>query len=645
MMKNETQFNDVISYKDKKVLENLFNIASFCPSVILSDARKRRDLNQLLCDDPRANEFIKLDSEIYIDNDDKDVRKFGNAMFNLVASLWDLIRYKHIDLNFTVIPGGSFPLNVKVEDLDEFDYVLAWENKAEFATYQELFMDCVDVDIYQGSMLLSKLLDVIKVVLLKSEVNLKFSDIELMIKCHAINIQFSWLCSSNHKHSVSLDLAISIKTSSTIQEFFSQKDFPFQGTPFEDSININEKIHLNCRLMDTSKKFDICIYGYPGRFNENIFGKQMFKTCDKISPNIKLCYRVLKFIRDYIFPYRVSVGFSYLTGGWLNYAKDKFSSYSLKQVLFQEVIEFPSNDHWQNSHIHVRIASMLQKLLNYPEDVFYTKNRDPTTWTLNEVSYAFSPILTNMKQWLYDGCKSISRQQRSILSECGEGIKVLLENKMVISLAKFPFNAFEVESFIGFHILKLKSFRPRVFYDRAFEDIVENMDHVDLTSFSEKDFEELIFLLRFSIITKKEIDCNNYSKKLNSFKKLLMMYKISCSDAYDTVEKLADHFSVSSKDVPLYKVVKEKMSSIFISLEEIYTSLSWEDRSYIYVDGFHIYGLFTEKPDAAMEQTINRVSQKIRTIIDAFKGPFCSYSKAEEMLWLLVSISSLKNLK
>ena len=112
MMKNETQFNDVISYKDKKVLENLFNIASFCPSVILSDARKRRDLNQLLCDDPRANEFIKLDSEIYIDNDDKDVRKFGNAMFNLVASLCDLIRYKHIDLNFTVIPGGSFPLNV-----------------------------------------------------------------------------------------------------------------------------------------------------------------------------------------------------------------------------------------------------------------------------------------------------------------------------------------------------------------------------------------------------------------------------------------------------------------------------------------------------------------------------------------------------
>ena len=164
---------------------------------------------------------------------------------------------------------------------------------------------------------------------------------------------------------------------------------------------------------------------------------------------------------------------------------------------------------------------MLQKLLNYPKDVFYTKNRDPSTWTLNEVSYAFTPILKNLEQWLHNGCKSISSQQRSILSECGEGIKVLLENKMVISLAKFSFNAFEFESFIGFQILKLKSFRPLVFYDgflgglyEAFESIVENMDHVDLTSFSDKEFEELIFLLRFSIITKKEIDCNNYSSKL-----------------------------------------------------------------------------------------------------------------------------------
>ena len=40
-----------------------------------------------------------------------------------------------------------------------------------------------------------------------------------MKKTYAINLPFSWLCYTNHKHSVSIDLDISIKTSGTIQEF------------------------------------------------------------------------------------------------------------------------------------------------------------------------------------------------------------------------------------------------------------------------------------------------------------------------------------------------------------------------------------------------------------------------------------------
>ena len=64
-----------------------------------------------------------------------------------------------------------------------------------------------------------------------------------MVKRHAINIQFSWLCSSNHKHSVSIDLALAIETSSTIQEYFSHVKFVLKGTSFEESIDINEKIY------------------------------------------------------------------------------------------------------------------------------------------------------------------------------------------------------------------------------------------------------------------------------------------------------------------------------------------------------------------------------------------------------------------
>ena len=655
MMENETQCSAVVSDKEKKVLENLVNITSFCPSVILSNARKRKDLNQLLCDDPRANDFIKLDSEIYIDKDDKDVRTFGDAVFNWVVSLCDLIRYMHDDLNFTVIPAGSFPLNVKVENLDEFDYVLDWENMAEFAKFQEFLGDCVSLDIQMESVLLNKILAVIEVILSKSAKYKKFSDTDLLLKVHAINIQFSWLCSSNHKHSVSLDLAISIKTSSTVQEYFSQMEFPLKGTPFEESININEKVYWNCSFLDTnsdlSEGWSAPLPMYIGRIDANVFDKQMFKTCDEISLNIRLCFRVLKFIRDYIFPYCVGMGFSYLTRCESNYEKKKFSSYSLKQVLFQEVIEFPSNDHWKNSSIHVRIASMQQKLLTYPRDVFDNKNSGLST--LYEVSYAFSPILTNMMQWLCDGCETISLQQRNMLSECGKGIKVLLENKMLISLPEFSLNVFEIEFYNNFQILMFKSFRPLVFYDgvqgglyEVFNKIVESMDHVDLTSFSDEDFEKLIFLLRFFVITKKEIDSNNYSNKLQSFKKMLMVYNISCCDAYEKLEGLAYHCSVNSKDVPLYEVAKERMPSDFISVEGIFTGITWEERGCIYrsFDDFSWFGISKDKPYEAVKETLNRVTKKFDAI-NKFGRPFLSYVEAQEMLWILLSMSTLKNLK
>ena len=69
--------------------------------------------------------------------------------------------------------------------------------------------------------------------------------------------------------------------------------------------------------------------------------------------------------------------------------KTEVSSYSLKQVLLQEVIEFSSSGHWKNDSIHLRVASMLQKLLEGYQNI-----NEQTTGIL--VSSAFSPVLTIM---------------------------------------------------------------------------------------------------------------------------------------------------------------------------------------------------------------------------------------------------------
>ena len=634
-MKFKTQHDRVIFCKEKKVLENLGNIASFCPSVILSDARKKRGLNQL-CDDPRANEFIKLDCEIYIDQDDKDVKKFGDAIFVWVSSFCDLIRYLHNDLNFTVIPSGSFPLNVKIENLNEFDYVLAWENRAGVAKVQE-FSD-ENFDLRQGKLMYPALVDVLKTVLVKSKKNINLSGINLMVKRHAINIRFSWLCSSNHKHSVSIDLALAIETSSTIQEYFSHVKCVLKGTPFEESIDINEKIYWNC-----------CYYNGYGRADTNIFDKQIFETCYVISPNVRLCYRVLKFIRNYFLPGFVGTSFCKLAECHVNYFNNSFSSYSLKQALFREVIEFPSSDHWKNGLIHVRLASMMQKLLRYyPDpDIFDTRNKNSA---LRDITDAFTPILTNMMQWLYDGCERISVPRRSKLSVCNEGIIVLLENKILVSVPQRLLGTYEIlDLLLDSQVIMFKPFRPLVFQNKilgglyeAFSDNIESMEHVDLTSFSHEDAGQIVFMLRFFTIAKKEIDSNNYSKKLNSFKKMLLMHRLSFYDIFQRFQKLERYYSIKSTDVSLYKTMKEKMPSIFTSLETIFACITWEERGYISRSLDDRYGRYKE---GEVSKTMKQLSDGV---IDLFINSPKEYTGCwgrRQTLWILVSINTVKKLK
>ena len=116
------------------------------------------------------------------------------------------------------------------------------------------------------------------------------SEIRLFWKTYAINIEFCWFCNLSHKHSVSLDLAISIKTTTTLQEYYRRKNLSLKNTPFEQSIDYNENIYWNELLSSGSPRIDT-----------NIFDKQLFETCDAISPNIKLCFRVFKFVRDCFF--------------------------------------------------------------------------------------------------------------------------------------------------------------------------------------------------------------------------------------------------------------------------------------------------------------------------------------------------------
>ena len=345
----------------EEVLQKFAKILLWCPSSVLENSKKQRGAKNLFPNNPIANEFMKLDNEIRIDKDNKEVKKFIKTVLNFVKNLCHLIQYENRALKFTVFLAGSFPLNVKISKLDEFDFVLLWENLSKCYDIRELEKR----DLLQQNLGIVR--SVIKSVLINCQCNKNLFEIKLFEKRHAMTIYFSWLCPLKHKHSLSLDLAICSKSSTTVKEYFDSRK-PLRGTPFETLFDEKQKVHWSWCLADVwlldpslrkSKP-----KAYLGRVNTNCFDKLLFEAMDNINLNIKLCFRILKFVRDCYFPSIFLMRYNHLSDKENVFMPTEFPSYILKQVLFRELIKFPNHEHWKSNLIPTRIASMLERILN-----------------------------------------------------------------------------------------------------------------------------------------------------------------------------------------------------------------------------------------------------------------------------------------
>ena len=253
------------------------------------------------------------------------------------------------DIKCTVLPGGSFPQNVKIEGLDEFDFVFILESESK----------SLKIDEWVELLLLGDTRSLAKEIerLLRKSINenLFVVEMKLLQKGHCVNFIISWICSYKHKHSLSLDISISIKTSTKLQDIFRKVNFALTGTPFENSIDRNDNVYWNSELNGN-------IPG--GRIDTNIFDKQLFDKCDHISPNIKLCFRLVKFICAHTFPYNYKGKKCQFMKEEVRYHKPVYSSFILKQLLYKEVKKFPSSEYWKNVDIYTRIASILENFVH-----------------------------------------------------------------------------------------------------------------------------------------------------------------------------------------------------------------------------------------------------------------------------------------
>ena len=367
----------------------------------------------------------------------------------------------------------------------------------------------------------------------------------------------------------------------------------------------------------------------------------------QISPNIKLCFRVLKFVRDCFFPCFWRKRKDHVSEKEEYYITQRFSSYLLTQVLFQEVIEFQCSEVWKNNCIHLRIASMLQKCLDY--DLFKDILDTETKVSPFHRSEPCKTILNKLILWLYGGCREHSAESESLEDYFLKNMIVVMENNFLVKVPKSisfhdliePDNEKHLPLII-FSKVSSKLFDNSVSRGLC-ETIIDSMDWLDLTVFSEKEQGKIFVLLLFSVIKKEDIMTK---KKLNGFNNMLDSYGM----LYNSSEVLNDRLVPkvielgsaynSSHCMQLSGIIIQKTDPVLVRWEKIFSRITWKERGNI---NQYILDILYNKRALENEEPVQQF------LVEAFDIS-CStgYIQRDELLgdlWLSISLNFLKSLK
>ena len=513
--------------KQASIHEAFLELSNSCPSSILEKGKRRRNSNNLLRHDPAPIDFVNLDSIIKIDKDDEGIKLFFNKVCHCVETVAKCVERFCQDWSCTVHPAGSFPLNLKIENIDEFDFVLILESKREsFKINHGLFYLPFEKKVF---------VDIIEDVFRKSNYDeLSNFKINLFRKRYAVNIRFSWTCPTRHKHLVDLDLVLDLKTSTSVQEYFESLNFPLKDTPFEGSINMNDNVSWTLQANSD----------HDGRVDTNLFDKQMFETYSSIFPNTKLCYRIAKFIFCHISPFEIRDHYCELTKEKVYHTKPIYSSYILKRLLLREIKKCSSSDDWKIPVIPIRLASILEHFFKESilGDFFDGKPVEP-----------FRKVLTRLIEWLCNGCPKIILEPKQFNSNCSRIVSIIVAQRgftgefrsasgsnfimkarqsVLSTLHDSCFGSSYL--FLRFGIFDSQLIETNIFRGiyQSFDGALNDMKNIDLSHWNVNEAEKMILLLTCGVITEEDIESNYYIEKLYDFNKLLQSYDKTHFDVF-----------------------------------------------------------------------------------------------------------------
>ena len=351
----------------KKVEASLANIGGYCPKDILKNAREKNHSEKELFRDYLETVLENLDREILIDIKDEGIKKFGNAVQFFVEKVIGCFE-KLCGLKFTVTPAGSFPLGLKIEEIDEFDFVLNWSNMPK--QVHELSRN--EIEFFFKENFKNTTGIALQVILSKCKNTGKVSIERLTCQEAAINLILSWLCPGGCRHYISMDLAVSQKS----KEFWEKRTDWLKGTPFEEVIKdekekykpvykhftflpyLGKKVwnKLDYRSADPNANPTKQTAFSAFNIDTNYLDQAIFDMFDKLMPTNKTVLRVLKFIFKHIFPKLCKHQYCALHEKVIRDYKPFMTSYHSKQLLYQKVKE---DRDWKSKDISSQIISIL----------------------------------------------------------------------------------------------------------------------------------------------------------------------------------------------------------------------------------------------------------------------------------------------
>ena len=530
MTANNENISDNLKTWEKVLEENLQNVTSYCPDAIAKESKEsenrgllHEDLlvfelkndRSLVLEDLVVSEFINLDADIMIDSEAPKIKAFGQAIQTFVEILCKWLETTNSYYKFKVHPCGSFPSNTKICCVDEFDFRLEWLDQV-FNNPPISKANVVAVDYLTDE--ISEIYETLENIIQNHSSlfeKYKVSMMELVKKRCAMTIIMLWLCPlSGHKHEVSIDLAICMKTNLTVGNFLAQEN-PFKKTIFSDSLDKNAMVYVNFAMTRVSVVVD-----------SNSFDQDLFRTCDMISPNIKSCLRILKYLRDMIFPYRYK-----RKSGDTFYLESTISSYKLKILLLKEVMKFPLVQDWSVSTLHFRIRSLLSNLQKaikqFGFNTFFEGVADIKEEKL------LHKILKDLICWMESGCPKINVSVRWVEKrEIDIYIygRVLLKTKGRNCQQPYLVGNDKVRSLI----------KPKFVDDsnisrwlcKKYHDIINSMIQIDLTNLSDSEANQIMCMVIHKLISENDVESGIYVQKAKMFSKVLETFGATLRDAF-----------------------------------------------------------------------------------------------------------------